>query len=178
MPFQVANPKEGVMSMTIKCPKCSNTIEVESEWAGQKAECPYCQARFIIPEECKSSLAKPDNNVVRRPKMLWAGLICLYALLGMSIAENLFADKVSMGAIGIGCLMLWGVYRIQQGSKKARLSVTIMFCILTLPFLVMLKFRGLFPVLIFIVPVIFLWLPQCNAWFKEQQRIKELYGIK
>ena len=30
----------------------------------------------------------------------------------------------------------------------------------------------------FIVPVIFLWLPQCNAWFKEQQRIKELYGIK
>ena len=166
------------MRMTTKCPKCSNTIEIESEWVGKKVECPYCQAKFIITNNGEPSVANSNNNSVRRPKMLWVGLIFLYIIFVMSIVGNLLADKVSMGPIGMGGLMLWGVYRIQQGSNKARLTMTIILCVLAIPFGTMLKSLGLFLVLIFIVPIVFLWLPQCNAWFKEQQRIKELYGIK
>ena len=41
---------------------CHNTLEGESEWCGQKAQCPYCQHDFVIPE------ATPENGTPTAPE--------------------------------------------------------------------------------------------------------------
>jgi hypothetical protein len=40
------------MSIRVKCPKCSRTIEAKDEWAGKKAQCPNCASvvQFPVPE--------------------------------------------------------------------------------------------------------------------------------
>ena len=166
------------MTITIKCPKCSNVIEVDSEWLGQRAQCPYCQEKFIIEDTSRASVIRSCNSSVQRPKMLWVALIWLYVLFGISILGNLLESKVPMESIVMACFMLWGVYRIQQGSNKARLTITIILGVLTIFFSFNLRMMGFVSMLIFIIPVVFLWLPQCNVWFKEQQRIRDMDGIK
>jgi len=34
--------------MIIKCPQCHEEIEVEQDWVGRKAKCPYCETKFVI----------------------------------------------------------------------------------------------------------------------------------
>jgi DNA-directed RNA polymerase subunit RPC12/RpoP len=158
--------------MFIKCPICSNVLEVETEWIGRKVECPYCQSKFIIKNECLQ-LVRKNINKDRKPKMLWCGVIYLYAFLGLSVLANLLSGKGAMGSVGVGCLMLWGVYQIQQGSKKARLAITIVFSILSILFLCLGWVIGFLLMLILCVPIVLLWLPQCNAWFSSRQSITD-----
>ncbi len=35
--------------ITINCPHCSQPLSVQSEWAGQSMECPYCKQNFVVP---------------------------------------------------------------------------------------------------------------------------------
>ena len=169
MPFPTINTKgRSFFSMTTNCPKCANPVEIDSDWNGKTVECPYCQERFVIKSMSDSSFSENRDNRVGRPKMLWAGLVWLYVLFAMSIVGNLLAEKVAIESIVMGCLMLWGVYRIQQGSNIARLTITIIISVMTVFLSLRIKMVGLILMLMFIVPVIFLWLPQCNKWFKEQ----------
>lgn len=42
--------------MIIKCPQCHEEIEVEEEWAGRKAQCPYCETKFMIQRSGESDV--------------------------------------------------------------------------------------------------------------------------
>ena len=42
--------------MIIKCPQCHEEIEVEEEWAGRKAQCPYCETKFMIQRPGESDV--------------------------------------------------------------------------------------------------------------------------
>lgn len=46
--------------MIIKCPQCHEEIEVEEEWAGRKAQCPYCETKFMIQRPGESDVPLPE----------------------------------------------------------------------------------------------------------------------
>lgn len=52
------------MAIQFQCPSCSQPIEVDDEFAGQPAACPYCRRVVSVPE--KTTLA-PAGAVVARP---------------------------------------------------------------------------------------------------------------
>lgn len=165
-------------NILVECPKCSKPVEVDSSWAGKKAACPYCQAQFIIPGHKVEPSLPSECQLLRRPKMLWAGIICLYILFGLGLASNIVQGDINIGAICAGFLMLLGAYRMQQGSNKARVAMTIFLGLVSVVVIICLKLQGLLVMMPFIVPLIFVWLPQCNAWFREKKRVDELNGVK
>ena len=156
-------------SQIIKCPHCNNSLEIEPGWIGRKAKCSYCANEFIIAS--KSASPKSESVLpLKRPKMLWVGVVWLYLILGSSLVGNIVQGNIKTETIGMGCLVIYGVYSIQQGSTLARLLVTILFALASLMSFRMGVFVGLFFAAILLLPIIFLWLPQCNAWFREKKK--------
>ena len=86
------------MKISFECPMCHNSLEGESEWCGQKAQCPYCQNEFVIPE------STPDNNTTapletpppppaqkRHRKRLYISLATFFMLCVLAISSVVLA---------------------------------------------------------------------------------------
>lgn len=55
------------MSIQFKCPGCGQPIEVDDLYAGQAAQCPYCDAVITVPMQ---STLRPSETVTARPAQL------------------------------------------------------------------------------------------------------------
>lgn len=56
--------------MIIKCPQCHEELEVEEAWVGRKAQCPYCETKFMIQPP-----NKPQVKPVQQPKSIAPKLV-------------------------------------------------------------------------------------------------------
>ena len=79
--------------MKIECPKCHNSLECESKWCGQKAQCPYCSNKFIITEIMLEPIASKGGS-----KWLRALLALLCIAAGVGLGHVLFAPGGKAGS--------------------------------------------------------------------------------
>ena len=74
------------MKISFECPTCHKPLEGESEWSGQKAQCPHCQQKFVIPEltseEVPKTIIAPQTTHKKRSKWLYvfAGMIAIVCI--------------------------------------------------------------------------------------------------
>ena len=76
--------------MKIECPMCHKALECESQWCGQKAQCPYCKNKFIVTEIMLDPVAS-------RNKAKWR-----YAFLGAAAAVLCIAAGLGLGRVFFG----------------------------------------------------------------------------
>ena len=98
------------MQKLFECPVCHKELEVESEWSGQKTQCPYCENEILIPNfsdeiaEAESSSCKKDvssRKIINIIQLLQALLgviqtailaVILFVLINNGIKVNIPRD--------------------------------------------------------------------------------------
>ena len=55
--------------VTIKCPLCSGSLTVETEWAGMEVECPLCHGKITVPYFQTRSTPPPPPSPVMPSRM-------------------------------------------------------------------------------------------------------------
>lgn len=75
--------------MQIECPICHKSLEAESKWSGQKAQCPYCKSVFYTPDVAVKNGGK-KNNFLSLPRKGWWKKWCWFALILVGVLAILF----------------------------------------------------------------------------------------
>ena len=83
--------------MKIECPVCRKVLECESEWCGQKAQCPFCKNKFVITEIMLNTPAAGGGSKWRCVWPVAAAVLCLAA--GLGLGRLLFGPG---GVFGLG----------------------------------------------------------------------------
>lgn len=72
--------------MRTECPICHNALEVEPEWLGKKAQCPYCDKKFIVTRPvpvCRETSYSGPVRYDLTPIWRWAArIIIVIAIAG------------------------------------------------------------------------------------------------
>ena len=162
------------MKTTIKCPGCGNALEVEEEWNGCKAECPYCANKFILRLEEPLRSVAPDLTQQQNDFLLSLGCTVIvsrgHVYADISSYDPQTSMKLVMRLTGIGIQFLdrydhdtgkyktlavagevWsasgGTWKLLSVSKKKEASDAVLQSALHLkrPDAVSALFRGSFP---------------------------------
>ena len=98
------------MKTTIKCPGCGNALEVEEEWNGCKAECPYCANKFILRLEEPLRSVAPDLTQQQNDFLLSLGCTVIvsrgHVYADISSYDPQTSMKLVMRLTGIGIQFL------------------------------------------------------------------------
>ena len=82
--------------MKIECPVCHNALECESEWSGQKAQCPFCKNKFIINDIMLAPAASAGRSKWIGVLSGAAAVLCVAA--GLGLGHVLFAPDAKPGS--------------------------------------------------------------------------------
>jgi len=100
--------------MKIRCPHCSQKLEVDNDWAGQEATCPSCNENFVIPQMA-APVIEAEINVKKRPagnnQLIYDGHPSWWNYCGSFIFGGLFVLMIPGGAVTIpivliGCVII------------------------------------------------------------------------
>lgn len=75
--------------MEIRCPECHKVLACESQWCGQKAQCPYCGNKFVITEIMLEPAASAGKSKWRFLRSAAAAVLCV--AVGTGLGHLLFA---------------------------------------------------------------------------------------
>ena len=68
------------------CPHCNSALQVQSEWIGQKVECPICHNAFVIPPPVLDRITPQTvESAPKKKKVIITLSIIIAALLGIGI---------------------------------------------------------------------------------------------
>ena len=163
--------------MRITCPNCRVPLELPDGLPdNQHLNCPNCNKTFTLRSGI-TPLA-PGVGVVRNvgasmkikiPKLTLAAFIIFYALLGLGIIGSL--GELPDGIPGIlGCLTCTAFTLVSHyGKNWARITLTSLIGAGMLISLGENPGLAFFAMLMFATPIVFLWLPCSNRWFKEMK---------
>jgi len=115
--------------MNMRCNHCKKDIEIDTRYAGQEMECPFCRHLFICPKGVASPIPPAPPVVYREPEIkrsvawiticillvIWFGgwLIiktCFYIYQYSNIGQVDFASAARIGlSLGYALSCIWDV---------------------------------------------------------------------
>ncbi len=174
--------------MTIRCPLCGGACESDEEIPlGEHLDCPFCGNGFTYGPECLSngvgraqreSSALPETRLPKMPRLTLAGHIILYVFLGLSIFGNIGTLRgapppLVAETLGLPLLMMGLTIISRRGKNWARIAVTVIVGLLVASFFGMHPIAGLGCMILFAVPIVFIWLPCSNRWYRQVKAIRK-----
>ena len=170
--------------MQITCPICGTELEFPDNLPeGQHLQCPDCAKKFVIHAGIATPLTyfakkhtdvKPIDLVPKIPGLTTVGLVIIY------ITYSLAAFFSNTNLISVLCCATVIAFAIvaHRGKNWSRIVVTsligvmIAVSFLALLFVPRLRWLFFFVILLYALPIVFLWLPCSNRWYRAKKAAK------
>lgn len=168
--------------MTIRCPLCGEVCESDADIpVGEQLECPFCGNSFSYGPGCLlngvASSQKDELHLqeMRKPKMpglTLAGHIIFYAFWGCSLCSaigRLPGTPLQFVLLNIGwpCLLIACTITSRRGKNWARITLTFLVVGIVLLGFAVNPVVGVIFMIMFALPVVFIWLPCSNNWYRQ-----------
>lgn len=165
--------------MEIMCPKCGTSLELPyATENGQHFRCSECNVKFMVANgiatlipfvKTAHAIVDDTNAKVRTPGLTLTAFILFYVEFGVSILGNLADLPGSLTGIAsaLGCIAF--VLCAHKGKNWARITLTSLLGTACLGLLLLSWPLGLICVVINAVPIVFLWLPCSNRWYRAKK---------
>lgn len=186
----VAKVMERFTIMEISCPVCRTILELPEHLPeGQHLQCSECRKKFVVHNGSTMPLTLFDKQQARNhsidlvpkiPGITVAGIIILYLINGWAILSELKNEyhvlyssvfKISYSALIIAFAIL-----AHRGKSWARIVVTSLLGPIVAFSALLLFFPSVVPIILtlfllvlFSLPIVFLWAPSSNRWYTAKK---------
>lgn len=152
------------------CTKCGNQVNDAAAFC-TKCGAPMNGKQWTANEDIPSA---SGSDSLRRPKIpgiTLAACIILYVFFGCGLLTMLSEAGGTpfvflAGQVGFSLLFIALVVYIQKGRNWARIALTGILGFIMLALNIIVPFGGLIIGVIYALPLVFLWLPRSNNWYR------------
>ena len=155
--------------MNITCPLCGKTCESDVEISvGQHVQCPFCDKTFAYGVVTVTPSAQAQSCKI--PGLTLAGYIIFYILTALSVLGNMCMGNMNIATLSFACLFVAFSLAGNKGANWGRIALSVM-CALTilLTLVAGIGVASLFAVVVYAIPLTFIWLPCSNRWYKSKK---------